>query len=112
MSYLPNRGDLVWLTFDPQSGREQAGRRPAIILSPLSYNRPAGLALFCPITHRVKGYPFEVPLPEGCTLKGAVLADQVRSMDWRTRRAEFVAQAPVQLLQQVLGMAAVLLSHK
>ncbi len=71
-----------------------------------------GLALFCPITHRVKGYPFEVTLPDGCTLKGVVLADQVRSMDWRTRRAEFVAQAPLPLLQQVLGMAAVLLSHK
>jgi mRNA interferase MazF len=76
MAYVPERGDLVWLMFTPQAGHEQAGRRPAMVLSPASYNGKVGLALFCPITSQVKGYPFEVALPEGCPISGVILAGQ------------------------------------
>ena len=79
----PERGALIWLTFKPQSGREQAGRRPALVVSPSAYNSKVGLALVCPITSKVKGYPFEVPLPDGGPVQGVVLADQLRSLDWR-----------------------------
>src|SRR2546425_1274360 len=81
---VPDAGDLVWLSFDPQAGHEQSGRRPALVLSPASYNGKSGLALVCPITSRVKGYPFEVSLPEGSKFAGVILADQLRSLDWRT----------------------------
>jgi mRNA interferase MazF len=85
--YIPDRGDIVWLQFDPQAGHEQAGHRPAFVVSPRSYNRKVGLALFCPITARVKGYPFEVPLPRKGKAGGAVLSDQLKSLDWRARKA-------------------------
>ena len=85
--YVPERGDAVWITLDPQAGHEQAGRRPALVLSPAAYNGRVGLALLCPITGQVKGYPFEVALPEGLAVAGVVLADQVKSLDWRARRA-------------------------
>lgn len=88
MAYVPERGDVVWLDFDPQAGREQAGRRPAVVVSPGPYNGKVGLALFCPVTRRVKGYPFEVPIPEDLPAEGVILADQIRSLDWRVRRAE------------------------
>ena len=84
----PERGDLVWIDFNPQSGREQAGRRPALVLTPSAYNRKVGLALFCPVTSQVKGYPFEVELPKGLKAQGAVLCDQIKSLDWRARKAE------------------------
>jgi mRNA interferase MazF len=100
---VPERGDLVWLTFDPQAGHEQAGRRPAVVLSSASYNGPVGLALICPVTRQVKGYAWEVPLPEGLLVAGVVLADQVRNLDWRARRAEFIAGLPETLVRQVLG---------
>ena len=87
-AYVPDRGDIVWLTFDPRAGREQAGRRPALILSPASYNGKVGLALACPITSRVKGYPFEVPLPRSLAVSGVVLSDHIKSLDWRARKAE------------------------
>ncbi len=87
MAYVPSRGDVVWLTFNPQSGHEQAGRRPAVVLSPRAYNAKVGLAIFCPVTSKVKGYPFEVALPEGFAVQGVILADQVKSLDWRARRA-------------------------
>lgn len=99
--YVPNRGDIVWLDFDPQAGREQAGRRPAFVLSPERYNRTVGLAVLCPVTSRVKGYPFEVALPGGLGVSGVVLADQVRSLDWRRRRAEFAAEAPAETTEEV-----------
>ena len=99
--YVPDRGDLIWLDFNPQAGHEQAGRRPALVLSPAAYNRKTSLALCCPITSRVKGYPFEVPLPASLPINGVVLADQVRSLDWRSRRADFVAQAPHEVTQAV-----------
>src|SRR5215218_2502163 len=87
---VPDRGDVVWLDFNPQTGHEQAGRRPALVLSPVAYNRKVGLALVCPITSQVKGYPFEVQMPEGTEVAGVILADQVKSLDWRARRAKVV----------------------
>jgi mRNA interferase MazF len=98
--YVPDRGDIVWLHFDPQAGHEQAGRRPALVISPKGYNGKVGLALFCPITSRVKGYPFEVALPEVGKIKGAVLCDQLKSLDWRTRRARRIGPAPDAVLEE------------
>ena len=99
--YVPERGDLVWLTSDPQAGREQARRRPVLVLSPGPYNRRARLALVCPITSLTKGYPFEVALPEGLPMSGVVLADHVKSADWSARRAQFVAKAPTAVVAEV-----------
>jgi mRNA interferase MazF len=109
-SYIPNTGDLIWLTFDPQAGREQAGRRPALVLSPAAYNEKTNLALVCPISTRVKGYPFEVPLPEGLPISGVVLSDHLKSLDWKQRKAEFVARAPAEVVSDVLARLAPLLS--
>jgi mRNA interferase MazF len=106
---VPERGDLVWIEFDPQSGREQAGRRPALVLTPASYNRPTGLAIFCPITSHAKGYPFEVVLPENFTVQGVVLSDHARSLDWRVRRARFIAAAPVEVLEDVTAKVQALI---
>jgi len=102
MGYVPARGDVVWITLDPQAGHEQAGRRPAIVLSPSAYNRKVGLAILCPVTRQVKGYPFEVLVPEGVGVQGVVLADQVKSLDWRARRAEFTGQLPSTTLNEIL----------
>jgi mRNA interferase MazF len=99
----PDRGDLVWLTFDPQAGQEQRGRRPALVLSPRAYNARVGLGLFCPITSQVKGYPFEVALPQKGKITGVVLADQLRSLDWRARKAEFAAKAPADTVEEALA---------
>src|SRR2546427_12812343 len=85
-AYVPERGDAVWISLDPQAGHEQAGRRPALVLSPAAYNGRVGLALFCPITSQVKGYPFEVPIPAGLPISGVIGADQVKSLDWRARK--------------------------
>ena len=109
MGYVPDRGDLIWLRFTPQAGHEQAGRRPALVLSPRGYNAKAGLALVCPITSRVKGYPFEVPLPSGLAVVGVVLADQVRSLDWRARAAERIARAPDEVVEETIGKLLALL---
>jgi len=84
-NYVPERGDIVWLNFDPQAGHEQAGKRPAVVLSPRAYNQKVGLALFCPITNQRKGYPFEVNIPEGLEIGGVILSDQIKSLDWRSR---------------------------
>lgn len=100
-AYVPDAGDFVWLTFDPQAGHEQRGRRPALILSPRAYNAKAGLALACPVTSHVKGYPFEVVIPSGSPVTGAVLCDHLKSLDWRERRAEFAARALEELLTDV-----------
>jgi len=102
MPYTPERGDIVWLTFTPQAGHEQAGRRPALVLSPGAYNRKVGLAIFCPITSQIKGYPFEVAVPQGLPVSGVVLSDQVKSLDWRARKAEFVCKLPDGVLNVVL----------
>lgn len=109
MGYVPDRGDLIWLRFTQQAGHEQAGRRPALVLSPRGYNAKAGLALVCPITSRVKGYPFEVPLPLGLAVEGVVLADQVRSLDWRARAAERIAKAPDEVVEETIGKLLALL---
>ncbi len=108
--YTPGRGDVVWITLNPQAGHEQAGRRPAVVLSPGAYNGKVGLALLCPITNQVKGYPFEVLIPEGLAVSGAVLADQVKSLDWRAREAELACRLPAETTQEVLQKAGVLLS--
>jgi mRNA interferase MazF len=102
MAYTPDRGDMVWIAFNPQAGHEQAGRRPALVLSPAAYNSKVGLALFCPITTRIKGYPFEVLLPEGLKINGAVLSDQIKSLDGRVRQAEFICHLPAAALDEVL----------
>ena len=94
VAYTPQRGDVVWLTFDPQAGHEQAGRRPAVVVSPGKYNQKVGLALFCPITARSKGYPYEVAIPQGLPIEGVILSDQLKSLDWRARMALFVARLP------------------
>ena len=109
MAYVPERGDIVWISLNPQALHEQAGRRPAVVVSPRSYNGKVGLGLFCPITSQVKGYPFEVTLPVGLPVNGAVLADQVKSLDWRVRRAEFAARLPGNLSAEVVGKLAILL---
>jgi mRNA interferase MazF len=109
-AYAPDRGDLVWLTFDPQAGHEQAGRRPAVVLSPAAYNRRAGLAVFAPITSRVKGYPFEVLIPAGLEVGGAVLADQLKSLDWRARKATRIGALPRAVTRDVLQKASLLVS--
>jgi mRNA interferase MazF len=98
----PERGDVVWITMNPQAGREQAGRRPALVLSPGAYNGKVGLAIFCPITGQVKGYPFEVPLPSGLPVGGVVLSDQAKSLDWRAREAEFICALPPETTLEVL----------
>ena len=102
VSYTPDRGDFVWLPLSPQAGHEQAGHRPALVLSPHAYNDKVGLALFCPVTNQVKGYPFEVVIPAGLNVSGVILADQVRSFDWRARQAEFICQASEIVLAEVL----------
>ena len=108
-AYVPDAGDLVWLTFDPQAGHEQRGRRPALILSPRSYNAKARLAIACPITSHVKGYPFEVSLPPGGTISGVVLADHVKNLDWQARRLAFEAKAPADVVTDVRERLRVLL---
>jgi len=101
--YVPDRGDAVWLTLTPAEGSEQDGRRPALVLSPSAYNRRTGLMLACPITSRLKGYPFEVELPEALGVHGVVLADQVRCVDWRARRSILIARLPLELTDSVRG---------
>lgn len=99
--YVPERGDLVWLEFDPQDGHEQRSRRPALTVSPGSYNQKVGLGLFCPVTSQTKGYPFEVGVA-GPAIQGVVLTDQLKSLDWRIRRAEFIERIDPKALETVL----------
>ena len=100
-AHVPERGDVVWLQFNPRVGSEQAGRRPALVVSPKSYNKKVGLALVCPITSRLKGYPFEVELPEGLDATGAILCDQLKSLDWRARHATRVGSVSGPVMQEV-----------
>ncbi|MGH6905444.1 MAG: endoribonuclease MazF [Geminicoccaceae bacterium] len=109
-SAAPERGDVVWLSFSPQAGREQAGRRPALVLTPAQFNRRVGLALVCPVTSRIKGYPFEVAL-QGVDVSGVVLVDQLRSLDWRARRAEPAGKAPASVMTEVLAKLRPLLGE-
>ena len=107
-TYVPQRGDLIWLNFDPRTGHEQAGQRPAIVLSPGKYNSKTGLLLACPITSKVKGYPFEVAL-QGKKIEGVVLSDQVRSLGWKSRRARLIEKVPEETLSAVQEKLLVLL---
>ncbi len=107
--YVPSQGDIVWLAINPQAVHEQAGRRPALVVSPVAYNNKTGLALFCPITSQVKGYPFEVSLPQGAAVSGVVLSDQLKSLDWRVRQAEFICNMPNDLVLTVLKRVGTLL---
>ena len=109
-SYVPERGDVVWLDFAPHAGHEQAKRRPAVVLSPAAYNARTSLALCCPVTSQVKGYPFEVELPAELGVQGVVLADQVRSLDWRARHASYVGALPATVVARVIGRARALLT--
>jgi mRNA interferase MazF len=108
--YVPTRGDVVWLELSPQAGHEQAGRRPAVVVSPAAYNRKAGLALLCPITSQIKGYPFEVSLPSDLDVSGVVLSDQIKSLDWRARKARRFAELPSEVMSEILGKLQALVS--
>jgi mRNA interferase MazF len=105
----PGRGDLVWVDFTPQLGHEHAGRRPALVLSPREYNERVGLAVMCPVTRQIKAYPFEVRLPTGLAVEGAVLSDQVKSLDWRQRHAELICEVPAETVSEVLRKLRTLL---
>jgi mRNA interferase MazF len=109
-THVPQRGDVVWITLNPQAGHEQAGRRPAVVLSPEAYNGKVGLAILCPITNQIKGYPFEVVIPAGLPVTGAILADQVKSLDWRARNAELICALPSRVMAEVLQKLGTLLS--
>ena len=100
-SYVPERGDVIWLEFDPQAGHEQAGRRPAVVLSPASYNSKSRLAIVCPVTRQRKGYPFETLLPAGLPISGVALADHSRSLDWRVRKTEHICQLPEETVHEI-----------
>jgi mRNA interferase MazF len=108
--YAPARGDVVWITLSPQAGHEQAGRRPALVLSPSAYNGKVGLAILCPITSQVKGYPFEVAVSSGSKLAGVILADQVKNLDWRVRKAKFICKLPRKTTDEVLQKLGTLLA--
>ncbi len=110
MSNIPDRGDAIWLTFSPQAGHEQAGRRPALVLSPATYNGKVGLALLCPITNQAKDYPFEVAIPDGLEVTGVILSDQIRSLDWRAREAEHITRLPNEVVYEVLAKINTLLT--
>ena len=107
--YVPRRGDFIWVDFSPQTGHEQAGRRPALVLSTTDYNRQVGLAIVCPITSTAKGYPWEVAIPAGEFVVGVVLSDQLKNVDWQGRNAEFISTATAQLLEDVIEKAFALL---
>ena len=105
----PERGELVWIDFNPTQGHEQAGRRPALVLSHTRYNSRTGLMLACPITSQIKGYPLEVVLPDGLKTKGSVLADQIKAMDWRTRGFRRIEAVPEELLEDVINVLETLM---
>lgn len=108
--YQPDRGDFVFLDFTPHAGTEQAGRRPALVLSPIRFNVATGLMIACPVTNQVKGSAFEVPVPAGLPITGAILSHQVRTVDWLARHADFRGRAPDQVLLEVLARIEAILS--
>ena len=110
MKYVPERGDIVWIDLDPQAGHEQSGRRPALVVSPKDYNKKVGLAIFCPITNQIKGYPFEVLLPTNLKVVGAILSDQIKSLDWTVRNTSFICKLPDSLTQDVFSKFLTLLT--
>jgi len=112
MAYIPDSGDIVWVEFNPQAGHEQAGHRPALVLSPAAYNGKVGLAILCPITSQVKGYPFEVKIPDGLEVSGAILSDQVESLDWKARKAEFACKLPSATFNEVVQKLSTLIRQQ
>lgn len=100
--YAPERGDIVWIQLNPQAGHEQQGARPALVISAKEYNSKTGMGIFCPITSRIKGFPFEVKLPEELEIRGVVLADQIKSLDWRVRNASFICKVPEEMIEEVI----------
>jgi mRNA interferase MazF len=108
-TYIPKQGDFVWINMDPQLGHEQAGRRPAIILSPYAYNKKVGLAILCPITNKIKGYPFEVIISGSLGISGVILSDQVKNLDWKARKVEFIQKASKKTLLKVFNKLNTLL---
>lgn len=112
MAYVPDSGDIVWIMFNPQAGHEQAEHRPALVLSPKAYNGKVGLVLLCPITSQIKGYPFEVLIPEGLEVKGAILSDQVKSLDWQARKAEFSCKLPPEKFNEVVKKLSTLIREQ
>ena len=111
-AYAPDRGDLIWMNFDPQAGHEQVGHRPAFVVSPRIYNRKVGLAVVCPVTNQSKGYPFETILPAASKVQGVVLCDQVKSIDWRVRKAKFIDHASDSVINEVSAKITALIAHK
>lgn len=107
--FIPDRGDAVWVTLNPQAGHEQSGRRPAVVLSPRVYNGKVGLAILCPITNEIKGYPFEVLIPSGLAISGAILSDQVKSLDWRIRKADLICSLPEKTVTETLQKLSALI---
>lgn len=101
--YVPERCDAVWLVFDMQAGHKQAGSRPAFVLSPKAYNAKSSLFIACPITSKIKGYPFEVLIPDNFSIKGAILSDQNKSLDWKVRKAEFICSLPLSTMNEVIA---------
>jgi mRNA interferase MazF len=110
VGYIPDRGDVVFINMNPQAGHEQAGRRPAVVITPLSYNRKVGLAIFCPVTSQIKKYPFEVVIPKDLKINGVVLSDQVKSLDWKARKAEFICTLPDEVVKEILRKVNTLMS--
>jgi len=108
-AYCPDTGDIIYIDFDPQAGSEQSGRRPALVLSPKSYNSKTGLAVVCPITNQIKGFPFEVALPAGIKATGVVLSDHMKSMSWKARRASFLCDAQPDVVDEVKAKFAALI---
>nr|HDN01263.1 endoribonuclease MazF [Deltaproteobacteria bacterium] len=110
--YIPERGNAIWITLDPQAGHEQSGRRPAVVLSPKAYNGKVGLSILCPITNQIKGYPFEVKIPLGLPIEGVILADQVKNLDWAIRDAELICKLSRSTIAEVLEKISILLSFE
>ena len=108
-NYIPDRGDIIWLNFTPQSGHEQMGKRPAIVISPKEYNEKVGLGLFCPITSKIKGYPFEVKISNK-KIKGVVLSDQLKSLDWISRHADFIVKSKKEEIKEVIDKIGTLIT--
>ena len=110
-NYIPERGDIVWLDFNPQSGHEQKGKRPAVVVSPKAYNEKTGLGLFCPITSKVKDYPFEVKI-ENKLIAGVVLSDQIKNIDWKTREIEYITKEAPEKINEIIDKIGALLLER
>jgi mRNA interferase MazF len=110
-SYIPERGDIIWIEFNPQAGKEQAGHRPALVLSEKKYNQVVGLAILCPITSKEKGYPFEVKISLK-EVSGVILADHVKNFDWRERNATLITKAPEPIVDEVIHIINTILGKK